>query len=503
MQAEKIIEVKKLSTQISGFDLIAGGGIPKGRTILLSGTAGSGKTVFAAQFLAEGIIKVNEPGVFVTFEESPQDIRQNMQSFGWDIQGWEDQGKWAFVDGSPQPAEEVIFSGDYDLGALLARIEYAVQTIGAKRLVVDSLGAIFSQFTETAVVRREMFKIVSLLKALGVTAVITAERVNEYGDIGRYGVEEFVADNVLILRNVLEEWRRRRTMEILKFRGASHQKGEFSFTIIPGEGIVVIPLSAMELKQKSTDIRISSGNNELDQMCSGGFFRDSVTLVSGATGTGKTLITTEFIAGGAKNCERCLLFAFEESREQLFRNAIGWGVNFIEWENQGMLKVVCEYPEVATLEDHLIAMRKTIEEFKPDRVAIDSLSALERVSTDKGFREFVVGLTSFIKHKEMAGLFTSTTPTLMGGTSVTEAHISTITDLIILLRYVEMYGEMRRGIAVLKMRGSMHDKDIREFTIDDHGMHIGKPFRDVTGILSGRLSYIRPDEMERIDKLFK
>ena len=291
-------------------------------------------------------------------------------------------------------------------------------------------------------------------------------------------------------------------MEILKFRGTSHQKGEWPFTIVPGEGIVIIPLSAMELKQKSSTLRISSGNEELDKMCGGGFFRDSVILISGATGTGKTLSVAEFIAGGAKKGEKCLLFAFEESREQLFRNAGGWGIDFEALEDQGMLQVVCKYPESSGIEDHLIEMKKIVESFNPNRLAVDSLSALERVSSFKGFREFVIALTSFIKHEEVAGLFTSTTPTLMGGTSITEAHISTITDSIILLRYAEIFGEMRRGLTVLKMRGSAHDKDIREFTIDSSGMHIGLPFRNITGIISGRPTSTSAHEVDRIGELF-
>jgi circadian clock protein KaiC len=238
-------------------------------------------------------------------------------------------------------------------------------------------------------------------------------------------------------------------------------------------------------------------------MCGGGFFRDSVILVSGATGTGKTLTVTEFIEGGSAHNERCLLFAYEESREQLFRNAAGWGIDFEPMEKAGTLKVICTYPETAGLEDHLIFMKQAIEEFKPNRVAVDSLSALERVSTTKSFREFVIALTSFIKHQDITGLFTSTTPTLLGGTSVTEAHISTITDSIILLRYVEMYGEMRRGITVLKMRGSLHDKDIREFTIDNQGMHVNKPFRNVIGILAGRPMHATSTEIERITGLFQ
>ena len=210
-------------------------------------------------------------------------------------------------------------------------------------------------------------------------------------------------------------------------------------------------------------------------MCGGGFFRDSVILVSGATGTGKTLTVTQFLKGGAAVGERCLLLAFEESREQLFRNATAGASISSAWSATACCACVCDYPEVARPRG-LAAARfsASIEEFKPNRVALDSLSALERVGTIKAFREFVIGLTSFIKHQEITGLFTSTTPSLMGGTSITEAHISTLTDSIILLRYVEMFGEMKRGITVLKMRGSVHDKRIREFTIDGNGMHLGR-----------------------------
>ena len=495
--------VKKLPTGIASFDVIAKGGLPENRTTLLSGTAGSGKTVFAVQFLAAGIRQADEHGVFVTFEESASDIRTNMRSFGWDLAAWERGGQLAFVDASPDPHIEVIESGSFDLGALLARVENAVRKVNAKRVSVDSLGAMFSQFSDQSIVRRELFRIAWALKNMGVTALMTAERTLDYGPIARFGVEEFIADNVMVLRNVLEDESRRRTIEILKFRGTDHQKGEYPFTIIPDGGLVVIPLSAIQLRQKSSDVRISSGNKELDKMCGGGFFRDSVILVSGATGTGKTLTVTQFLNGGAQVGERSLLLAFEESREQLFRNAIGWGVDFERMEREGMLRVLCDYPEVATLEDWLLTIQKTVMEFKPQRVALDSLSAIERVGSPKAFREFVIGLTSFIKHQEITGLFTSTTPTLMGGTSITEGHISTLTDSIILLRYVEMFGDMKRGITVLKMRGSAHDKGIRQFNIDKDGMHLGRPFRNVTGILAGTPVHVSPADLERIWSQFE
>ncbi len=476
--------IEKLPTGITGFDHITEGGLPLGRTTLVAGTSGTAKTVLACQFLAEGITKFDQPGVFVTFEESVEDIRKNMFGFGWDISQWEADGKWVFVDAS-RMLDVNAYSGDYDLTAFISRVKHAVNKSNGMRISLDSMGSVFNQFNDVNILRAELFRLASTLKAMKITAIITAERTAEYGSIARHDIEEFVADNVIILRNVLEEEKRRRTMEILKFRGTTHRKGEFPFTIVPERGVVIIPMSELGLKQRSSDIRITSGNDELDEMCGGGFFRDSIILTSGATGTGKTLMSTMFIAGGAAQGERVLLFAFEESRDQLFRNATGWGFDFEKLERDGSLRVHAVYPEVAGLEDHLVEMQRIIEEFQPNRVAVDSLSALGRGSTIKGFREFVIGLTSFIKHQEIAGLFTSTTATLLGGASTTEAHISTITDSIILLRYVEVYGEMRRAITVLKMRGSMHDKEIREYGIDSTGMHIGRAFRDVSGILSG------------------
>jgi circadian clock protein KaiC len=483
--------VEKLATGIPGFDQIADGGLPRQRATLVAGTAGSAKTVFATHFLAAGIAR-GEAGVFVTFEDSVDDIRRNVTGFGWEVARWEEEGKWSFVDASPDAEEATTVVGEFDLGALLARVEHAVRRTRATRVSVDSLNALFVQFRDHTLLRAELHRMTTRLKRMGVTLVFTSERTEEYGEITRFGVEEFVADNVVILRNLLVDERRRRTLELLKLRGAPHQRGEFPFTIT-GQGIIVLPLSGITLTQTSSTVRLGTGNPTLDEMCGGGFFRDSIILLSGATGTGKTLMVTQFMAAAVAAGERCLLFAFEESRDQLYRNAAAWGFDFARMERDGSLKVVNAYPHAMAMEDHLVQIRDTVAEFRPNRVAVDSLSALERVTSVRSFREFVIGLTSFLKQQETAGLFTSTTPSLMGGTSVTEKHISTLTDTIILLRYVESYGQMRRGVTVLKMRGSAHDHDIREYTIDGAGMHILGPFRDVSGVLSGNPTFLAGD----------
>jgi circadian clock protein KaiC len=491
-QTEPDSHIEKVPTGIPGFDMIAKGGLPIDRTTLVSGTTGSGKSVFASQFLAEGIKQYGQPGVFVTFEEAPRDIRLNMKGLGADIPAWEEAGQWAFVDGSPHLDETTIVVGEYDLGALLARIRHAVEKTSAKRVAVDSIGSIFSQFKDHSIIRRELYRISAELREMGVTSIITAERDDEYGPIARHQVEEFVADNVIVLRNMLAVDERHRTIELLKMRGTDHQKGEYPFTIISGRGAIIVPLSAIEINQPSSTRRITSGNAPLDEMCGGGFFSDATLLVSGATGTGKTLMAIEFMASGVEQGERCLMLSFEESREQIFRNAAGWGIDFEEMGETGHLRLMCVYPEALGLEDHLIHIKDLIDTYQPHRIAVDSLSALSRVGSERAFREFIIGLTAFIKESGAAGLLTTTTPELMGSKSVTDNHVSTIADSIVLLRYVEMDGVIKRGIAVLKMRGSKHDKHIRELTIDGDGMHIGEPLYQVAGIIAGR-PHVTPD----------
>ncbi|KOP23309.1 circadian clock protein KaiC [Hapalosiphon sp. MRB220] len=493
--------VEKIRTMIEGFDDISHGGLPVGRTTLVSGTSGTGKTLFSLQFLFNGISYLEEPGVFVTFEESPYDIIKNAHIFGWDLQSLINDGKLFILDASPDPEGQDIV-GNFDLSALIERLQYAIRKYKAKRVAIDSITAVFQQYEAIGVVRREIFRLVARLKLLNVTTIITTERTEEYGPVACFGVEEFVSDNVVIVRNVLEGERRRRTMEILKLRGTTHMKGEYPFTIT-NEGVNIFPLGAMRLTQRSSNVRVSSGVKTLDEMCGGGFFKDSIILATGATGTGKTLLVSKFLQNGCKNGERAILFAYEESRAQLSRNASSWGIEFEDLERQGLLKIICTYPESTGLEDHLQIIKSEIADFKPARIAIDSLSALARGVSNNAFRQFVIGVTGYAKQEEITGFFTNTTDQFMGSHSITDSHISTITDTILMLQYVEIRGEMARAINVFKMRGSWHDKGIREYKITADGPEIKDSFRNYERIVSGAPTRVSIDEKAELSRIVK
>jgi circadian clock protein KaiC len=476
--------LERLKTGMSGVDGLLRGGLPKGRGIVACGVAGSGKTVLCLNYLWAGLRDFDQTGVFVAFEETPADIRLNARSFGWDLEPHEKAGTFRFLDATLGPYEEErLLDHDFKLDALRERLTYAIEQTGAKRVAIDSMAALFARFDDPKIIRREMFKLLVMLKQLGVTTLVTAELVHEGGtDITRYGIEEYVADGVILLRNRLDEaYRRRRTIEIVKLRGCGHATGEYPFSI-SAEGLMAMPLGTLELKQPSTRTRITSGSGQLDEMCGGGFFRDSVTIVSGATGTGKTLTATMFIAGAKQEKHNAIFFGYEESRPQLLRNAEGWGVDLEAMENDGKLKIFSQFPEGASLDQHLSLIRQSLDEHKPDRVVIDSITALSRIAGDHGFREFMLSLTSLFKERQVAALYTMTSDDLYGGNSATDLGISTLTDAIILLRYVEQNAAILRGIHVLKMRGSTHEPFFRKFKITGEGLEIGDRLEGVTKI---------------------
>jgi len=352
-------------------------------------------------------------------------------------------------------------------------------------LVLDSVGALFPQFRDPFVVRRGLRRIIEALRPLGVTTLISAERGDEYGSVARFDVEDFVVDGIIVLRHPLERRTRARTIEVLKLRGRSHLTGEYPFTIRSGSGIEVIPRPVFEVKQEASTARVSTGNEELDRVCGGGYFRDSIVLVSGSTGTGKTLLGCEFVKAASDRGERALFFSFEESRNQLLRNAASWGIDLAEAERAGNLRLEFRRAERMLLEDLLLELRELVEEVDPQQIAIDGLTTLERWSLPQAFREFWVSLISFMKERDITVVFTSTRTIGIGNDDSIEAHISTMTDAILVMRYVEAGGEAHRGLLVLKMRGSAHDTSVHEYRITSNGLHIEGPMEGVTGFIPG------------------
>lgn len=475
--------LEKVPTGVEGFEHLSHGGLIKGRTALVVGSSGSGKTMFSLEVIHRGMVSHKRPAVFVTFEERPDDIIRNVSSLNWSFDSAIEQGQLIIVDATVDRdiVEQV---GRYDLSGIIAQLKDAIAENHAELVVLDSIGSLFHQHDHASIIRREIHRLTDVLRELGVTSIMTAERTEEHGPISRFGIEEFVSDEVIVLRHDLQNERVRRTLQIYKMRGSRHNHSEFPF-VISEDGIKVIVQASMELSHDSTMDRVSSGNEQLDEMSGGGLFQDSIVLVSGPTGGGKTLMCATFAAEACKNQERVLLLGYEESRNQLIRNAESWGIDFGKWEQQGLLRIACQYPESRGIEGHLLDLRNAIEDFKPHRLVVDSVSAMERIADTRGFREFVIGLSSYVKQKQICSLFTCTSPELSGGESITEAHISTITDAIILLRYVGVKGALHRGILIIKMRGSQHEKDVREFHIDSQGMHIGEPFEDLPTVISG------------------
>lgn len=474
--------VPKVATGIPGFEAVTMGGLPRRRVAVVAGQAGSGKTVFAAHFLAEGVRR-SEPGVFVTLEEPAEDLRDNLRTLGWDVDAWEAAGDFEIVDASPLVRDGGEIAA-YSFDTLAAQIGHAVDRTGAERLVLDSLNTVLAFEGSPAVARQRLRRLVAELRRMGLTVIVTVETPDDPGStLSRYGIEEFVADSVVLLRHVHEGKVRRRSVEVLKMRGAMHRKGDYAFTVLPGQGIVVLPQAVIQHDQVLFPERQPTGNAGLDAMTHGGFYTGSVILISGPTGCGKTLVATELLAGGAEAGERVLMLAYEESPGQIFRNAAAWGKDFVRYQQEGLLTVVALYPEVASLDDHLVEIMDLVDRLRPSRLVIDSLSSLQRAGTSGSYREFLIGLTAFARQEGITTVLTLSTSSLTGGAEPTDGQISTLTDAVLLLRYAEAGTEIQRALTLLKMRGSSHDLSTRRYTIGDDGLTIGEPFS--AGVLRG------------------
>lgn len=460
--------IEKIKTGIVGFDDLAEGGLPKGRSVLVSGSPGSGKTVFGLEFLYRGLL-AGEPGVFVTFEERKDDLLTEAAGLGWDLASFEKKGLLTFVDAS-SIAEHQVEAGEYDFGGLISRIRHAVTKVGAKRVTIDSLASLFLRYKDNSLIRRELFRIIDLLRRLGVTTVITAERVRDDDPVSRFGVEDFVADGVIHLYHALQGGERERQMEILKLRGTRHQTGMHPFLIGDG-GLTVFPEPKQKFTEESPTKRLSTGVGGLDAMTDGGLYVGSTTLLMGPSGTGRTVLGLHFLAEGVRRHERGILFSFEEAPAQLFTDAATLGWNFRAAARKGLLKVSAFASDSAPLESFLRRMVAEIEEFRPKRVVIDSLTPLASAVPERRFRRFIVALNAALKRRGVTSIVNYTSGAAAAAFAA-ESDLAVAADNIIVMKFSERGAEMEREILIVKARASAHEKDARRYSVTRRGLQV-------------------------------
>ena len=509
----------RVPSGILGLDQLLGGGLPEGRATLVSGTAGSGKTLAAIHFSTLGAELAEHGAVLVSFEEPAAQLRRTIASLNIDADALEKAGKLVIIEAVPQPTPEEIATGKrmstteaelmhgtFDLSGLLARIDEGVKRVKAGRVALDSLAGLTSMFLlkdpgvdPHARLRTPLARLINSLKARSLTLLVTAERDHDEGPLTRYGLEEFVADGVLLLRSNRHGERVRRTIEIKKLRSCAHAAGESPVVIQAGRGIHVLALSQLHLSQQSGVERTTSGVAEIDRMTGGGLLRDSVVLISGATGTGKTLLSNHFVRGGSQCGEKTLFLAFEESREQLVRNATAFGIDFKALEESGKLQLEAVYPESLSLEGHLLRMMQMVEKHKPNRIVIDSLSALERIGPEFAFRQFIIALAAFVKKHRITTLLTAGGGSFGTEQRISDQHISTLNDTIILLRYVDTQGRIERSLTLLKMRGSGHAREHRRYRISDDGIVLAGPKGDSNRNAAGERETITVADPATVD----
>jgi len=481
----KSISTKKLlpkcPTGIQGLDEITGGGLPRGRPTLVCGGAGCGKTLLGAEFLVRGAAEFGEPGVLMAFEETEKELKANVSSLGFDLEGLVRRKK-IVIDYVHIERSEVQESGEYDLEGLFVRLGHAIDSIGAKRVVLDTLEVLFASLPNEAILRSELRRLFRWLKGRGVTAVITAERGRE--SLTRHGLEEYVSDCVILLDHRVTDQIATRHLRVVKYRGALHGTNEFPF-LIGEEGISVLPITSLSLNHKVSAERIATGIPRLDAMLGGrGFFRGSSILLTGTPGTGKTIISCNFAQAAALRGERVLFFSFEESPDQIIRNMQSIGLRLEPLVKRGLLRFHSARPSLYGLEMHLATMFKEIATFKPHVVIIDPITSLMGSGSDSESKGMVTRLIDYLKAGQVTSLFTSLTE---GGHALqqSEAAMSSLMDSWLLLQDYEGNGERNRVLYVLKARGMAHSNQIREFLISDHGVDLVDAYIGPSGVLTG------------------
>ncbi len=458
----------KASTGIQGLDEITGGGLPRGRPTLLCGNAGCGKTLLAMQFLTHGAEECGERGVFMAFEENAKDLAKNYASLGHDLKALVAQKKLV-LESVRIERDDIGETGEYDLERMFLRLGRAIESIGAKRVVLDTVEALFSGWSNTAVLRAELRRLFRWLKDKGVTAIITAERGET--SLTRYGLEEYVADCVILLDNRVEGQMVTRRLRMVKYRGSTHGTSEYPFVIDEG-GISVLPITSMGLTHKAGIERVSSGVPCLDAMMGGqGYYRGSSVLVSGAAGTGKTSLAAYFAQRGAACGERCLWLAFEESSSQIMRNMLSIGIDLEPAVRRGTLRFHAERPTICGLEMHLVTIHKLVKQFSPRLVIIDPITNFTALGSDREITAMQTRLIDFFKMQDITALFTSLTAddTFLEATDV---GVSSLMDTWLMLRDVRNGAERSRVLHIVKSRGMAHSNQVREFQLTDHGAEI-------------------------------
>ncbi len=464
--------LEKVPSGIRGLDEITFGGLPKGRPILVSGGPGCGKTLFAMEFLVHGIVDQGEPGVFVAFEEKIEDLEQNFASLGFDLPALVEQGKIAldhiYIDRS-----EFEEAGEYDLEGLFIRLGALIDRVGAKRIAIDTIEAIFSGFCNEAILRSELRRLFLWLKDRGMTAVITGERGER--TITKYGLEEYVADCVITLDHQVSHQIATRRLRVVKYRGSVHGADEYPF-LIDDDGISVLPITSMSLRHRASRERIPTGIPKLDTMLGGkGYYRGSSILVSGLAGTGKSSVAATFADAACRRGERCLYFPFEESEDQIVRNMASIGIDLAPWIEQGLLQIRAVRPTAYSLEVHLSLMLKQMEEFAPSVLVVDPISNLFPIGDDLQVRSMLMRLIDQAKTLGITGLFTNLSEDVSAGgltMEPTQNHVSSLMDTWLILKNVEGEGERNRAFSIAKSRGMAHSNQLREFVLTDHGIEL-------------------------------
>jgi circadian clock protein KaiC len=458
----------KIATGVRGLDEITKGGFPKGRPILICGSAGCGKTLFGLQFLVKGITEYDEPGVFMSFEETAEDLTQNVRSLGFDLEKLKEQNKLR-IDYVRIEKSEIEETGEYDLEGLFIRLNHAIDSIGAKRVVLDTIESLFGGMSDLGVLRSEIRRLFQWLKEKGVTAVITGERGEK--TLTRQGLEEYVSDCVILLDfRVIDQIATRR-LRIIKYRGSTHGTNEYPF-IIDEEGVSVMPVTSLQLNYKSSSDIVSTGLAPLDGLFKrGGVFKGSSILVTGSAGTAKTILAAHFARGGCMRNEQVLYFSFEESPDQLVRNTNSIGLDLTKYINAGLLHIHASRPSLQGLESHLLTLNKMLEEIKPKTIIIDPISSLLTVGSTSEVRGMLVRLMDYLKVNQINTLFTSLTkPKNSVIYDDTLEAVSSLADTWISLSNIINEGETRRKLHIIKSRGMGHANNPQEFTISGQGI---------------------------------